>query len=662
MVMKIKYYLVMAVIVMLYCCPLRAQITTVYVSSSGNDAWSGKLSSVNTANTDGPFATLQKAIGAVRYMKFSKPGQQFRIEMRGGTYRLNQSVIFYQEDAGSPDTPIVITSFPGERAVLSGGMELTNLQTVKDEAILQLLPMESKGKVLQAKAEKFPFYKLELNNKDERFFELFCKGEPMHLARFPENSFLEIADVKISQKDTEIVFSGQGLDFLKNEKDLYCHGYWKYVWYDDYQKVKRINNENHSLTFFSPQPRYGYEKEQRFYFTNVVSKIVHPGDYAFDGATKTVYVYPKESSSVYPITMPLIPDVIKIYNASWITFKEIDFEESESYAVVASKANHIMFDNCTFRNISSLAIQGYDVSNFTVQNCVFKNLGAGGVELHGGDRARLISAHNIIDNNEFKNFSRLIRTHSPAVQIYGVGARISHNVVHDASYTGIYVDGNDNIVEYNELYNLGFETGIGGAIYLWGDQTFLGNEIRNNYIHDVHGQGGYSFRGIHIDGFVSGVYVHHNLFEKCQQGLLIEGGNHNTIENNLFIGCDRAVTVEQISLETHRDYADRLRKNPVIIKGNEQLWKSRYPILERIVSDSTYLPAGNLFARNLIIGKKWLDTTAKDTSIILQKENYISEDKLLLGGAYRVNTKLLPENLRPTFSQIDFENIGLRKK
>ncbi len=660
--MNKQTFFVVAALTMLLGCPVWAQLNIVYVSSAGNDTWSGKLAAANETKTDGPVATLQKAISTVRFMKFSKPNQRFRIEMRGGTYYLDQSISIYKEDSGSPDTPVVITAYQNEKPVLSGGMRLTNFQTVQNEEILRLLPEESKGKVLQAKIESYPYYKLELNNKDERFFELFYKGQPLRLARYPDTSFLEIADVKVSPKDTGIIFSGSGLDFLKNEKDLYCHGFWKYVWYDDYQKVKNLDPANHEVSFLSPQPRYGYSREQRFYFTNAISRINSPGDYAFDGATKTVYVYPKDKDIAAYITAPVVMNLIKLVEASWIEISGITFEESVSYSALISKANNIVFDNCTFRNISSEAIQAYGASYITVKNSMFENLGAGGVELHGGDRARLISAHNVIDNNEFKNFSRLIRTHAPAVQVYGVGARISHNVVHDASYTGIYVDGNDNIVEYNELYNLGFETGIGGAIYLWGNQTFLGNEIKNNYIHDVHGQGGYSFRGIHIDGFVADVNVHHNIFEKCQQGLLIEGGGHNNIVNNLFVNCDRAVTVEQILLETHRDYADRLRKNPGIIKGNEQLWKSRYPVLDRIISDTTYLPAGNLFSRNLTIGKKWLDTTAKDSSIILQSDNYISDDNRVVGALFSVNTKLLPENLRSVFTQIDFVNIGRRKK
>ena len=651
---------VLAAVFLLCCYPAQAQVNVIYVSLHGNDAWSGLLPDANGAKTDGPVASLQRAIGAVRFMKITKPNQQYRIEIRGGIYYHIQPVLMYKEDSGLENNPIVISAYHGEKPVISGGMEITNFQAVKNDEINRLLPEETRDKILQAKIDRFPYYKLELNNKDERFFELFYKGEPLRLSRYPRNAFLEIAEVKISPKDTGIVFSDPDVNFLKNEKDLYCHGYWGQVWYDDYQKVKNIDIAVRSVSFLPPQSRYGYVKEQRFYFTNVISKITEPGDYAFDGATKTVYVYPKETDTSYRITAPVVPNVMKLCDASWIEFRGITFEESVSHSVVVSRGSHIAFDSCSFRNISLEAIQAEDVSYFTVTNSSFKNLGAGGVEIHGGDRAHLVSAHNVIDNNEFHEFSRLIRTHTPAIQVIGVGALVSHNVIYNASYTGIYFEGNDNIIEYNELYNLGFETGIGGAIYTWGNQTFLGNEIRYNFIHNVHGHGGYSFRGIHVDGFVSGVSIHHNVFSSCQQGVLIEGGSYNTIGNNIFYQCDRAVTVEQVFNRSHEEQAESLRRHFKVFAGNDSLWKNKYPIIRTIISDTLYLPVGNLFEHNIVVGKKWLDSTVRDTSIILQNKNFVSQDDRIVDKQFRVDTSLLPGSLQSVFSKIDFLKAGRR--
>jgi len=43
-----------------------AEPLSLFVATNGNDAWSGKLSEPNADNTDGPFATLERARDAIR--------------------------------------------------------------------------------------------------------------------------------------------------------------------------------------------------------------------------------------------------------------------------------------------------------------------------------------------------------------------------------------------------------------------------------------------------------------------------------------------------------------------------------------------------------------------------------------------------------------------
>ncbi|HOV76994.1 MAG TPA: hypothetical protein PLS24_03140, partial [Sedimentisphaerales bacterium] len=40
--------------------------TTIYVSPSGNDSWSGQIAQPNAQKTDGPVATLQRARDILR--------------------------------------------------------------------------------------------------------------------------------------------------------------------------------------------------------------------------------------------------------------------------------------------------------------------------------------------------------------------------------------------------------------------------------------------------------------------------------------------------------------------------------------------------------------------------------------------------------------------
>ena len=45
-----------------------------YVSTEGNDTWSGKLAVPNTEGNDGPFATLTRARDAIRHLRASMEG------------------------------------------------------------------------------------------------------------------------------------------------------------------------------------------------------------------------------------------------------------------------------------------------------------------------------------------------------------------------------------------------------------------------------------------------------------------------------------------------------------------------------------------------------------------------------------------------------------
>ncbi len=93
-----------------------------FVSTQGNDAWSGRLEMPNAARGDGPFATLRHARDAVRRMR--KDPQNLppvTILVRAGSYELEETLRFLPEDGGSASAPVIYQAFPGERPILRGG-------------------------------------------------------------------------------------------------------------------------------------------------------------------------------------------------------------------------------------------------------------------------------------------------------------------------------------------------------------------------------------------------------------------------------------------------------------------------------------------------------------------------------------------------------------
>ena len=72
-----------------------------FVSTDGDDGWSGKLEAPNAEKTDGPFATIARARDAIHEMKvdggLSGP---VNVMVRGGTHFLEETIVFGPDDSG----------------------------------------------------------------------------------------------------------------------------------------------------------------------------------------------------------------------------------------------------------------------------------------------------------------------------------------------------------------------------------------------------------------------------------------------------------------------------------------------------------------------------------------------------------------------------------
>ena len=98
---------------------------TFYVAPDGNDLWSGRLAAPNSANTDGPLATFDRARMMVQ--SIGKAGlTQVNVEFRAGTYYLASTEMFTSADSGSPSLNISYQNYPGESPVISGGIRVRN--------------------------------------------------------------------------------------------------------------------------------------------------------------------------------------------------------------------------------------------------------------------------------------------------------------------------------------------------------------------------------------------------------------------------------------------------------------------------------------------------------------------------------------------------------
>ena len=138
-----------------------------YVSTRGNDQWSGRLPAPNAGGTDGPFATLTCDRDAVRGLKAScQIAGPVIVMVVGGTYYLSEPLVLESQDSGTADCPITYTAYPGDKPVLSGGRRITAWESYQGQIMKSVLP-EAKG-------------------GEWKFRQLFFNGERQIRARWPK--------------------------------------------------------------------------------------------------------------------------------------------------------------------------------------------------------------------------------------------------------------------------------------------------------------------------------------------------------------------------------------------------------------------------------------------------------------------------------------------
>jgi len=97
--------------------------TVLYVSQSGDDAWSGSFPAPAADEADGPLRTLEGARDAVRALKAASNGLPgpVTIRIQAGDWFLAEPLRLTPEDSGTQDAPITWTTYGEGETVLTGG-------------------------------------------------------------------------------------------------------------------------------------------------------------------------------------------------------------------------------------------------------------------------------------------------------------------------------------------------------------------------------------------------------------------------------------------------------------------------------------------------------------------------------------------------------------
>jgi hypothetical protein len=631
-----------------------------HVATHGSDA--------NPGTRAKPFATLERARDAVRMRKASQSAFRERITVwiHGGDYLRTNALELNAADSGTADSPIIWQAAKGETPRLLGGHRLDGFKPVSDAAILGRLDEAARSHIVQLDLRALGIS--EYGEFKSRGFgrptspahsELFYGGKPMTMARWPnEGKWEKIAGFpetsgqnddhggKIGKLVDGFFYQGDRPRRWKDTSELWVHGYWAWDWANSYERVTSLDLEQRLVKTAPPHGQYGFRKGQRFYFLNVLEELDQAGEWFLDRTSGVLYFWPPSvknpPAGTYTATEAVLSllaqPLLKLTDVAHVTFRGFTLEATRGNAVEIRGGASNRLADCGIRNIGDWGVKISGGSGHGVVSCGIRDTGDGGVDLTGGDRKTLTPCGHFVENCTFQRQGRWSKCYVPAVLMGGVGMRASNNLIHDHPHCAILFNGNDHLIEFNEIHHIALETGDVGAIYTGRDYSYRGNRIRYNFIHHTGGVGMGSM-GVYMDDCVSGTEVFGNIFYKVHWAMFIGGGRDHRVENNIFVDCDPAVRMDGRGLDKspvwHGMVNDFMRKR--LAEMPAALYRERYPAIKTLdqyygppegtaITGDAFKgvpPEGNVVARNICVGK-WLEAGWHSTLGMLRLENNLT--------------------------------------
>jgi hypothetical protein len=508
-----------------------------YVATNGNNS--------NLGTIDQPFATLTRARDAARAVGTNTVRN---IIIRGGKY-YNVAVLLQREAAGD-DSGLTIQGYPGEAAVLYGGMPLTNWASVSNGWYAATLP-------------EFP--NVEVTNasslSDWQVRMLLVDGEMVDRAQYPTNTYSLYYSDRSGTTTMHYTNEDLGSWFVPTNAEIQID----YSWDQQTTGASAIDLANKAVTL-SPTLRgdhgLNYTGVRSYRIYNIAQGMSRPGQFFYDRASRSVVLFPKggkdpnTSECVVPTTTRVLYIKGRQYSHPWgitlsnltIAVSTTDLELESDFGtywdpmslIYALYCENLTMDKLTLGRTAGNAIgMAYSYSTNTIlRNSEIYNCGGGGAAIRIGPC--------ILSNNFIHSIGNICYQ-SPGIRV-SAGAIVTHNDIFDCKVEAIgdsYMAGCSII--YNHVSNCVQVLRDMGAFYTWHG---YGNIVSSNLFERVVGvhENGADPRdwyrnAIYFDALTSNSVAQGNVVFDARDPIFLNIASSNAVINNMFVTTNDVVNI-----------------------------------------------------------------------------------------------------------------------
>lgn len=644
-----------------------------FVSPQGNDAWSGKLPEPNGADTDGPFATLQRAIYAVRKHKHWKQrhGETGAISVlvRGGRYEITRPLTFHARDTGTEQCPITYAAYPGEQVIISGGRSIGGWERGEGKLWMAHIP--------------------EVTGSEWHFRQLFVNGQRRQRARIPTEGYLRIvapaADGGRDNPENWRAFRFSPGEISASWTNLTdAEVVIMHSWAESRLPINAVEEVEHIVRLAGRCAHwtFGWEQHPRYFIDNLYEGLDSPGEWYLDRRTGTLYYWPlpEEDVTQLEIVAPVASQMVRIQGdaqagkfvkyltlrgfrfvySSWTLppdgYRNNQAEVQVPAAVHMEGAHHCRLEGNQIAHQGTWGIElGSSCQNNEIVGNRIHDLGAGGVKVSSP------IGHNVISDNYIYDGGHV---YIGAVGIW-IGASsyntIAHNQIHDFNYSGVSVGwswgyhtpstAHHNVVAYNHIHHVGrgVLSDLGG-VYTLGVSP--GTIIHHNLIHDCYSYPQVSGAwGLYTDEGSSEIVLENNVVYNTQSaGFMQHYGRENVLRNNIF-AYSRGAQILRSREEEHLSF--RFVRNLVYCDNGQILgwnWTNGNYELDYNVYWDTSTPQPHLAGRTLA---EW-QAEGQDAHSVLADPKFVDPEI----GDFRLRSD--SPGLKLGFTPIDLSEVGPR--
>jgi hypothetical protein len=538
------------------CCAAESQKlpqADYYVAPDGNDSWTGRLAEPNAAITDGPFATVAKARDTIRRIKGQSGKKDFLVLLRGGNYRLTETLVFNLEDSAPRRGTITYAAYPGETPVLGSGVPIGSWQRLTSDP--DDLPAAARGKVWVADG---PAALRQIHT-------LYDGRDRLPRARTDGFAPAKDTDQKKIRSPDQFEFPPGA---LKNWPDL-REAELLIIPSCDYEMnilpLASVDESNRIARTTLPATRgIGPVKyfDKTIWAENVLAALDQPGEWVYHSATRKIYFWPKGEAPSQEIVAPQLTELVRVEGkidyegrkdkpVTGLVFRGLTFIHAErlpwhgdtgwslqhswekfdrpSAAVRFRGASGCAVEACRFTALSGSGMRlDLTCQRNRVGDNEFAHIGAVAVLLAGyGPGTKDVNHHNEVVNNHVHHCGEIYWA-APAIMVWQSGNnRVANNLIHHTPYSGIVVDGRITMnpgetegdgartVRWKEFVYPKFANDHDDAWYKF--EKYLHsrqNEVAHNEIHHVMETMG-DGNGIYISGCGKENHIYQNFIHDC---------------------------------------------------------------------------------------------------------------------------------------------------